>query len=67
MRINYAEALCQADGATLDDVREGVETIDDTERIARRVLGDAHPFTVTVRNCRRNADVVLAAHETRSA
>ena len=30
--------------ATLDDVREAVETLEETERIARRVLGGAHPL-----------------------
>ena len=39
MRLNYAAALCEADGATLDDLRESVATFEDTERIARRVLG----------------------------
>ena len=46
MRRNYAEALCRVDGATLDDVREAVNTLEETERTARRVLGDAHPHTV---------------------
>ena len=30
------------DGATLDDLRESVLTFEDTERISRRVMGDAH-------------------------
>ena len=33
----------ERDGATLDDLREAVTTLEDTERIARRVLGGAHP------------------------
>ena len=32
-------------GATLDDLREAVTTLEDTERTARRVFGDAHPIT----------------------
>ena len=36
-------ALYRADGATLDDIREAVTTLEDAERIARRVLGGAHP------------------------
>ena len=34
--------------ATLDDLREAVATLEDAERIARRVLGGAHPLTVNV-------------------
>ena len=30
---------------TLDNLREAVSTLEDTERIARRVLGGAHPVT----------------------
>ncbi|CAH0377847.1 unnamed protein product, partial [Pelagomonas calceolata] len=39
MRRAYAESLCRADGATLDDLREAVTTLEDAGRIARRVLG----------------------------
>ena len=41
-------ALYMDTGATLDDVREAVTTLEDTERIARRVLGGAHPATGTI-------------------
>ena len=30
---------------SLDDLREAVATLEDTERIARRVLGGSHPLT----------------------
>ena len=53
MRMNYARALCQADGATLDDLREAVTTLEDTERIARRVLGGAHPTAVRIEQALR--------------
>ena len=43
MRWVYAEALCKDEGATVNDLREGVETLEDTVRIARRVLGNSHP------------------------
>ena len=33
------------DGATLDDLREAMTTLEDSERIARRVLGSSHPRT----------------------
>ena len=44
MRRTYARALCLATGATPDDLREAVTTLEDTERTARRVLGGAHPL-----------------------
>ena len=47
-RLTYAQTLCEPEGATLDDLREGVSTLEDVGRTARRVLGAAHP-TVTVR------------------
>ena len=44
MRWNYSDALSNADGATLDDLREALTTLEDAERIARRVFGGAHPL-----------------------
>jgi len=52
MRGYYAEALYKDDGATLDDLREAVTTLEDTERTARRVFGGAHPITKALRNAR---------------
>ena len=40
----YGEALYLDDSATLDDLRESVTTLEDLVRIARRVLGTAHPL-----------------------
>ena len=48
MRWNYAMVLCKSDGATVDEFREAVATLEDTERIARRVLGGAHPTAVGI-------------------
>ena len=45
MRSNYGMAVHKDDGATLDDLREAVTTLEETERTARRVLGDVHPIT----------------------
>ena len=64
MRSIYAEALYGDDGATLDDLREAVETLEDVERIARRVLGGAHPFTKSVEQPLRGARAALRAPET---
>ena len=49
--------------ATLDDIREGVTTLENVERTARRVLGGAHPFTGGIENDLRNARATLAARE----
>ena len=49
--------------ATLDDVREAVTTLEDTERIARRVLGGSHPTTVDIEEHLRKSRAALAARE----
>ena len=48
IRWTYVKALYMKDGATLDDLREAVETLGETVRTARRVLGGAHPLTVDI-------------------
>ena len=35
-------------GATLDELREAVTTLEDVEPIARRVLGGAHPTALSI-------------------
>ena len=59
MRWNYANSLCNA-AATLDDLREGVTTFEDTERIARRVLGAAHPLTSAIEADLRDTRAALS-------
>ena len=66
MRKGYAKALCLDANATLDDVREAVTTLEDAGRIARRVLGVAHPLTAGIEDELRQARVVLRARETQS-
>ena len=61
MRWNYAEALYRDDGATLDDLREAVSTLEETVRTARRVLGSEHPFTVGMGESLRRARAALSA------
>jgi hypothetical protein len=63
MRRGYAMALYMADGATLDDLREGLETIEDAERITRRVFGSAHPLTEGLGYNLREARAALRARE----
>ena len=48
MRCFNAEALCRDPTANLDDLREAVAKLEDTERIARRVFGGTHPDTVGI-------------------
>ena len=61
MRRAYGEALYKDPGATLDDLREAVETLEDAERIARRVLGGAHPVTTGIEEDLRVARAALRA------
>ena len=63
MRKMYARALYKADGATLDDFREAVTTLEDASRIARRVLGGAHPLTEGIEEDLQNARAVLRARK----
>jgi len=64
LRWNYANALYKDPDATLDEVREAVSTLEDTERTARRVLGGAHPHTVDMEQSLRKARAALRARET---
>ena len=63
MRMNYAQTLYRDEGATLDDLREALTTLEDTARTARRVLGGEHPLTVDVGACLRRARAALRARE----
>ena len=64
MRWLYALALYEDPGATLDNLREAVTTLEDTEQTARRVLGGAHPVTEGIDIDLRNARAALRARET---
>ena len=61
---SYAQTLYKDAPATLDDLREAVTTLEDTERIARRVLGGAHPFLAEMGPALRSARALLRARET---
>ena len=52
--------------ATLDDLREAVAMLEETERTARRVLGEAHPLTEGILRHLRKARAALGARETPS-
>ena len=64
MRWFYAEALYKDPNATLEDLREAVTTLEDTERTARRVFGGTHPTVVDIENDLRMSRVFLRARET---
>jgi hypothetical protein len=64
MRRNYARALYLAAGATLDDLREAEATLEEIERIARRVFGGEHLLTKDIERDLRKARAALRARET---
>ena len=66
MRWNYAVALYLDHAATLDDLREAVTTLEDAGRIARRVLGGAHPVTESIKGNLQDAQATLRAREATS-
>ena len=49
--------------SALDGLREAVTTFEDAGRIARRVLGAAHPLTQSLAHELRNARAVLCVRE----
>ena len=63
MQWAYARALYEDPDATLVGLREAVETVEETERIARRVLGGAHPLTTQIEDELREARAALHARE----
>ena len=63
MKRVLAVTLYSDDGATLDDLREAVTTLEDVARIARRVLGSAHPNTAGIEIALRDARAALRARE----
>ena len=67
MRINYARALYEDTGASLDDLREAVATLEEMARTARRVLGGAHPFVLALEGSMRQSRKALHARESGAA
>jgi len=62
MRWLYASAV-DGDVATLDEIREAVMRLEEIERIARRVLGGAHPTTDAIEDALQDARAALRARE----
>ena len=63
LRWFCADALYRADGATLGDLREAVEKLEDLTPTARRVLGGAHPNTMAIEVHLQRARAALRARE----
>ena len=63
MRWTYGVTLYQ-DGATLDDLREAVTTLEETARTTRRVLGGTHPTAKGIEHHLQNARAALRIRET---
>ena len=59
----FAHALYLDPAATLDDLREAVNTLEDMAPTARRVLGGAQPTTVGIEESLREAREILATRE----
>ena len=60
---DYAVALFADPDATLADLREAVTTLEVAGRIARRVLGSAHPTTAGLERVLETSRAVLRARE----
>ena len=56
-------SLYDESGATLNDLREAVTTLEETEQMRRRVFGGAHPLTQNLERGLRKARAALRARE----
>ena len=63
MRTTYTQALFTDTSATLDDLREAVETLEETVPTARRVFGGAHPPTKNLEDDLQISRAALAYRE----
>ena len=66
MRGIYGQSLYGDNGATLDDLREAVATLEEIARISRRVLGNSHPVTGGIEGSLKRSRATLRARETQS-
>ena len=63
MRWIYAQTLYKNGGATLDDLREAANILEETTQNMRRVLGSAHPVTKGMEDELKLAREALRARE----
>ena len=61
MKGQYAQRLYMDDGATLDDVREAVETLESVAKSWTRVFGKSHPETSRIQIALATARAALRA------
>jgi len=61
MRWCFARALYEDEGAMLDDVREAVTTLVETEQTTRLVFGSSHPTLTAIERHLRDARAALRA------
>ena len=66
MSTSYACALYEDSGATLDDLRQAVTTLEDVGRTARRVFGGQHPLVANIEQALRYSREAVRARETPS-
>ena len=62
--INELRSRRMNPGATLDHLREAVNTLEEIERIARRVFGGAHLLTMKIEAELQKSRAALRARET---
>jgi hypothetical protein len=63
MRWSYARTLYRDPGATLEDLREAVTMLEETQRTALRVFGGAHPLVADLEHSLRASRAALGARE----
>ena len=63
-RANNAQTLYKDPDTTLDGLHEALTTLEDLARIARRLLGGAHPTTTGIGLSLENTRAALSARET---
>ena len=64
LRLLYAAALRLDTGATFDDLREALTTLEEIGRTAERVLGGRHPTTEEIEGDVERSRAALRARET---
>ena len=67
MRWLYANALHEDPGATLDDLREAVTTLESVTLSWKRIFGQSHPETPSVQKALASARKALAARAAASS
>ena len=63
MKQKCAQSLYRDDGATLDDLREALTTLEEIGRTAERVLGGRHPTTEEIEGDVERSRAALRARE----